>query len=411
MKAISRKVLILSCAILAASSIAGPLYAQTVAPPLWTSDSIHSNILGETRSIRISLPEGYDYREYASERYPVLFVLDAHADVPFAAIVANARALAGTNAPAIPRLLIVGIETPDRTRFRDMTPPPVGDAAKRMTSAGGAPAFLRFLATELRPYIASRYRTQAITILAGHSLTGSFAAWAFGQAPDFLTGGIALSPSYRWLNADGFAGRQVIDGIRSRSKPGRLFLLNGAAEGSMDSELHSFIAAVKAPPAPGWVLEYQRLDEVSHDHTTALGMIPGLRFIFRPVSLAGYQLEFDDNERPLTKFNAVFDRTRERYLRGARDLGLPERLPFSFLLGQSYWYQGSATAPLLLRLCEELITSYPTLWHGYDCAGDAQARLGRTTEAVANYRRALEAAHKAGDNANADRVARKAGNP
>ena len=87
--------------ILAASSIAGPLYAQTVAPPLWTSDSMRSNILGETRALRISLPEGYDAREYASERYPVLFVLDAHGDVPFAATVANARALAGTNAPAI----------------------------------------------------------------------------------------------------------------------------------------------------------------------------------------------------------------------------------------------------------------------------------------------------------------------
>lgn len=411
MKAMSRKVLILSCAIMAASAIAGPLYAQTAAPTLWTSESIRSNILGETRSIRISLPDGYDSREYASERYPVLLVLDAYADIPFAAIVANARALAGTNAPAIPRLLIVGIETPDRTRFHDMTPPPVGDAAKRMTSAGGAPAFLRFLATELRPYIASRYRTQPITILTGHSLTGSFAAWAFGQAPDFLTGAIALSPSSPWLIADGFAGRQVVDGLRARSKPGRLFVLSGEAEQFMGRQLQSFIASVNAQPGPSWVLEYQLLDEVSHDHTTTLGMIPGLRFIFRPVSLAGYQLEFDNDERPLAKFTAVFDTTRERYLRGARELGLPERLPFSFLLGQSYWYQGSATAPLLLRLCEELITSYPTLWQGYDCAGDAQARLGRATEAATNHRRAIEAARKAGDNANADRLARKAGNP
>ena len=82
----------------------------------------------------------------------------------------------------------------------------------------------------------------------------------------------------------------------------------------------------------------------------------------------------------------------------------------SFLLGQSRLYQGSNTAPLLLRLCQELITSYPTLWYGYDCAGDAQARLGRTTEAAANYRRAMEAARKAGDNVNADRLMRKTGN-
>ena len=399
-------------AILAASSLAGPLYAQSVVPPLWTSDSIPSKILSETRALRISLPEGYDSPDYATERYPVLFVLDAQGDRAFAATVANARALAIPGVPAIPQLLIVGIETPDSTRFHDMTPPPVGDAAKRMTNAGGAPAFLRFLATELRPYIASRYRTQAITILAGHSLTGSFAAWAFGQAPDFLTGVIALSPTPYWLNADGFAGRQAVDGIRARSKPGRLFVLNGTAERGMDRALQLFIAALKAEPTPGCALEYERVDEVSHPHTETLGMIPGLRFIFRPVSLASYQLEFEDDEEPLPKFTSVFDSTREKYLRGARELGLPERLPLGFLLGQSSWYlQGSTMAPLLLRLCQEMISSYPTSWHGYDCAGDAQTRLGRTIEAAANYRRAIEAARKAGDNANADRLARKSGNP
>jgi hypothetical protein len=136
-------------------------------------------------------------------------------------------------------------------------------------------------------------------------------------------------------------------------------------------------------------------------------MIPGLRFIFRPVSLAGYQVEFDGDANPLSTFSAAFDSTREAYLRGARELGLPQRLPLSFLTSQSRWYEGPSLAPLLLRLCQELMTSYPTLWHGYDCAGDAQTRLGRAADAAANYRRALGAARTAGDSATADRLARK----
>ncbi|MDI1240497.1 MAG: alpha/beta hydrolase-fold protein [bacterium] len=393
--------------ILAMSSLAGSLYAQSVSTPLWTGENIESKVLGETRVLKISLPQDYDAREYAAERYPVLIVLDAQWDVPFTAAVANARALAwpGTNAPAIPGLIIVGIETPDRTRFRDMTLSPVGDAAKQINGAGGGATFLRFLATELLPYIASRYRTQSTTILAGHSLTGAFAAWAFGQAPDLFTGVIDT-----WLNTDGFAGRQVVDGLRSRSKSGRLFVTNGAAELGMDSGIKSFIEAVRARPAPAWALEYQRLDEVSHSHTQTLGMIPGLRYVFRPVSLAGYQIEFDGDEPVLAKFNKVFDSIREKYLRGARDLGLPERLPLSFLLGQSRRYQGLTMAPLRLRLCDEITTSYPKLWHGYDCAGDAQALLGRGTEAVKNYRRAADVARDAGD-VNADRLLRKAEKP
>jgi hypothetical protein len=112
------------------------------------------------------------------------------------------------------------------------------------------------------------------------------AAWAFGQAPDFITGVIATSPTHTWLNIDGFAGRQVVDGIRSRSRSGRLFVANGAAEVGMDSGIKSFSEAVRAKSAPAWALEYQRFYEVAHSHSLTVGMIPGLRFIFRPVSLA-----------------------------------------------------------------------------------------------------------------------------
>jgi uncharacterized protein len=386
--------------LLAASAAGGSVHAQAVAPPLWTRDSIHSKVLGETRVLRIALPVRYGTPEYASERYPVLIMLGT-GDVGFAAAVANARALGGTNAPAIPHLIIVGVETPNAVFFRDMTPPPAGDTAKRADGGGGAPAFLRFLSTELRPYIAARYRTQSATILAGHSLTGFFAAWAFGQAPDFLLGAIALSPS-------ALAVQQVLDGITARTTPGRLFMLTGTSEIYLDSATQSFAAALNARPAPRRVFEHQRIPEVSHDHTGSLGMVPGLRFMFRPVSLAGYQLEFSDDDRPMAKFSAVFDSTREAYMRGARELGLPERLPLGFLMGQSRWYQSPGMAPLLLRLCQELITSYPTLSTGYDCAGDAQLRLGRAADAAASYRRAIEAARTAGDSATAGRIAHKA---
>jgi predicted alpha/beta superfamily hydrolase len=102
--------------ILAMCSLAGSLYAQRVAAPLWTGESIESKVLGETRLLKISLPQDYDVPEYASERYPVLFVLDAQYEVPFSAAVANARALARSWS-AVPRLVIVGIETPGRSRF------------------------------------------------------------------------------------------------------------------------------------------------------------------------------------------------------------------------------------------------------------------------------------------------------
>ena len=387
-------------ALVATGALYAHAHAQSAMPPLWTRDSIYSTILGETRYVRISLPMRYDAREYATEQYPVLIVLDAEADVPFAAAVANARALAGTVSPAMPRLLVVGVETPMPARFRDMTLPPTSDTVKRRDGGGGAPAFLRFLSTELRPYLERRYRIQPVTVLAGHSLTAFFAEWAFGQAPDFVTGAIALSPSP-------FAPARVVNGIAARGRPGRLFVVTGTAERGLDSAARAFAATVRARNVPGLAFEHERIPDVSHEHTGSLGMVPGLRFIFRPVSLAGYQVEFDDDANLLSTFSAAFDSSRTAYLRGARELGLPQRLPLGFLIGQSQWYQDSTTAPLRLRLCQEMISSYPALWTGFECAGDAHTRMGRSAEAAADYRRATDAARAAGDSAAADRLARK----
>lgn len=389
------------------------LLAQSANQPLWTRDSIRSSILGEMRFLRISLPAFYNEPWNAPERFPVLIVLDAEAELPFTALAAAARQLGvGGGAPVMPQVIIVGVETPIPARFRDMTPPPVRPFVGLLPgwpAPGGAPAFLRFLSAELRPYIAARYRTQSATILAGHSLSGSFAAWAFGQAPNFLTGAMALSPTPRWLTDDALAGRQVLDGIVARSTPGRLFLATGTAEHYVDAANQLFAAELRGRNVTGLVFEHQRIPQVSHSHTGGpLGMIPGLQFIFRPVSLSGFQLEFEDGEDRLSKFSAIFDSTRQAFLLGARQLGLQERLPLNFLSVQARGLSDTALAPLQLRLCQEIATSYPTLWNGYDCAGDALSRMRRASEAAASYRRGSEAARNVGDSATAERLTRKA---
>ena len=397
---------------LVAGPLSRPLRAQDAIQPLLTRDSLYSSILGERRFLRISLPAFYSAPWNAPERFPVLIVLDASAEIPLTAIAAIARSLAGTDAPAMPPLIIVGVETPNPSRFRDMTPPPVRPFVPPLggfPTPGGAPAFLRFLSEELRPYIAARYRTQSTTILVGHSLSGSFAAWAFGHAPTFLAGAIALSPTPGWMTEDTLAGRQVLDGIAARATPGRLFLVSGASERYVGNATRDFASALSVRKIAGLSFEHLRLPEAGHTQTGGpRGTMPGLQFIFRPVSLSGYQMEYEDGEDPLSKYSAMFDSTRQAYLLGARQLGLPERLPAIFLIVQSRILTSTVLAPLQLRLCQEIVASYPTLWNGYDCAGDALGRMGRASEATESYRRASEAARNVGDSATAERLARKA---
>lgn len=386
-----------------------PMRAQgTPNPPLWVKDTIRSTILGETRVLRISLPVEYEARDLTGVRYPVLIMLDAQAEVLFTANVASLRALEVSGPPMIPGLIIVGVETPPETsRIHDMTPP-VYKQVLQNDRAGGAPAFLKFLSTELWPYITTRYRALPVVAIWGHSLSGLFAAWAFGQQPDFIRGAIASSPSLYFVNPS--AARSIVDDVATRTQPGRLFVSTGTFEGvGMRSGAESFVAKLKARLPSEVVVEYHGIEEASHSHAALLGIIPGLRFVFRPVSLAGYEVpRLFDTDAPNKTLIAAFDSTRDRYVRGARQLGMPQRLPITFLRNQSRNYQDSSRAPLRLHICQELSTSYPEYWSGYACIGDVQAQLGRPGEAATSYRRASEVARRTGDIVAADSLARKA---
>lgn len=108
--------------VIAAILVATPVNAQNVGPILWAEETIHSEILNETRRLRITLPEGYNLPQFADERYAVLIVLDAELNSRFAMTPAAAWGLATADAPAIPRLIVVGVESNDSTRYHDTTP-------------------------------------------------------------------------------------------------------------------------------------------------------------------------------------------------------------------------------------------------------------------------------------------------
>ena len=399
----------LSAALVIAGIANSPMRAQGAAnPPLWIKDSIRSTVLGETRILRISLPFEYDARDLAAVRYPVLIVLDAQADPFFTAYVASTRSLELSGPPMIPPLIIVGIEAPDGLkRIHDMTPPAYKKVLQN-DSAGGAPAFLKFLSTELWPYITTRYRALPVVVMWGHSLSGLFTAWAFGQQPDFIRGAIASSPSLYF--ASPIAAGSIVDDVATRTRPGRLLVSAGTFETvGMVRGAESFVAELKHRLPSGVVVEYHGIEEASHSQAGLLGIIPGLRFAFRPVSLAGYEVpRLFDIGAPNTTLIAAFDSTRDGYVRGARELGMPQRLPFPFLRNQSRLYQDSSRAPFRLHICQEWARSYPEYWGGYACAGNAQAQLGRVGEAAVSYGRASEVARRAMDTAVADSLARKA---
>ncbi|MBD11000.1 MAG: hypothetical protein CMC68_09725, partial [Flavobacteriaceae bacterium] len=159
---------------------------------LGTQYILKSIILEEDRPIVISLPMGYNT---SKANYPVLYVLDGLQNIKHT--VGTVELL--TESGLIPPIIVVGIESLDRTR--DLTPSNAGENVYGGTGnlgipqSGGAPKFLKFLSDELVPYMDSNYRTHPYRILEGHSLGGLFSVYTLMESKDLFDAFIVEAPA------------------------------------------------------------------------------------------------------------------------------------------------------------------------------------------------------------------------
>jgi predicted alpha/beta superfamily hydrolase len=146
------------------------------------------------------------------KKYPVIYALDANGE--FGTVTETVR-LASFGAPEIPPAVVVGIGYPVdgmaatlNLRTRDYTP--TNDTAFATYAAslwgkgeaptpGGAPAFLRFLKEELKPFIEKTYPVDpADATLIGHSFGGLFTTYALFHEPGTFQRFVIASPSLWW---------------------------------------------------------------------------------------------------------------------------------------------------------------------------------------------------------------------
>ncbi|WP_231728925.1 alpha/beta hydrolase [Alishewanella sp. WH16-1] len=141
--------------------------------------------------IYVRLPADYDS---ATTRYPVVYLLDG--DSLFPILAANHLFL--TYDEGLPEAIIVGIaygafDSSINKRSYDFSAPTADASAEQ----GGAPAFQRFLALELMPEVARRYRIDSSKqILFGQSRGGYFVLYSAFTQPDLFWGRIASNPTF-----------------------------------------------------------------------------------------------------------------------------------------------------------------------------------------------------------------------
>jgi len=154
--------------------------------------TINSTVLGEKRTINVSLPPGY---ADSSAKFDVLYMPDGALDEDFPHVVNTVNALIARG--EIQPVIVVGI--PNTVRRRDLTGPTVVESDREIAPVvGGSEKFRHFIRDELFPVIAAKYRVTDQRSIIGESLAGLFVLETMLLEPEMFSGFIAFSPSLWW---------------------------------------------------------------------------------------------------------------------------------------------------------------------------------------------------------------------
>jgi predicted alpha/beta superfamily hydrolase len=151
-------------------------------------DSLFSETLHEQRELWVHLPEEIE----DGKKYPVIYVLDAPDH--FYAVTGLLKLLEKWN---VPKSIVVGI--PNTDRDRDLTPTNVAfQRGYTSKTSGGASRFITFVEKELKPYLKSKYPTDTMSTIIGHSIGGLFVLYAYTYHPEVFDNYLAIDPSLWW---------------------------------------------------------------------------------------------------------------------------------------------------------------------------------------------------------------------
>lgn len=330
-----------------------------------------SDFLDSPRRIQVSLPRGY---HSSGDHFPLLLVLDGDDYSAYVHGLVDLLCQSG----AMPALIVVSVYSPDR--WRDFTPTRAGIPGQTtIPTSGKAHTFLYFLKTELIPFLDSRYRTRPFRLLAGHSLSGLFATYAFVQAPNLFSACMVTSPSLWW---DGEIVTRKLP-MRLTPSPKRtrfLYMAVGGEGPTLEDPCQRFKKEMNRLSMQGVSFLFQKFPGRAHQEMPVWGFPDGLKHIF-----AGWRPPPDLFSRGLPKVQAHFSALSRRF-------GITVKIPEPILNRLGYFEMRRHHLDRAIQAFRLNVRLYPGASNVHDSLGDALARAGSLQEAIASYRTALKLA-------------------
>ncbi len=221
---------------------------------------IESETLGEARALFVATPANYKSSE---ETYPVLYVLDGE----YAFSYAKGAADFLSNAFGyLPNLIVVGIANTDRSRDMHVSFAPDGEYID----------FVKFLDSEVLPFINKNYRSNGFDLLYGWSSSAGICSYFLATNPQRFDGyietGTGIGPKTAAFMAANMPGQNYTNTYLYAATEG---------EGPRVAALEKYEALIRELQPEGLRWQFAIEKNASHVGVMAQGLYDGLQFIFK----------------------------------------------------------------------------------------------------------------------------------
>lgn len=230
---------------------------------------------GRDYDIYVHVPA--NFKKDGDKRYPVVYVLDGQWDFK-----TSDSILGGLVYDKFaPDMVLVGMsysgENPDYNELRamDLTPTPTA----RVKGSGDAPKFLKFIKTELMPYIESSYRGDpSRRILQGCSYAGLFTLYTLFTEPELFSGYIASSPAVTY---DGnFMFKKEAEYAKQHKQLNAKVFIGVGQDEELAGPVQKFMKTLESRGYKGLMLKTRVAEGERHSSNKPEVYNRGMRFLF-----------------------------------------------------------------------------------------------------------------------------------